>query len=690
MIYVTLEHLAKRVGISSAELKVKLDDLGFEYDEEKGVEEDIADLVEEELKTDDIAEVYGEMMAEEREKEIVKSQRKKTVGKDKKRKTKKESDATPKVDTIEIGDTISVKEFAEKAGISPAKIIGELMKNGILANINQQIDFDTLEILAEEFGVTLDRKRGEVDIEDVMKGNLEKLLEETDSSKLSVRPPVVTIMGHVDHGKTKLLDYIREANVVAGESGGITQHIGAYQVEKNGRRITFLDTPGHEAFTAMRARGAKVTDIAILVVAGDEGVKPQTIEAINHAKDAGVPIIVAITKMDKPNVNVERVKGEITEHGLQPEDWGGKTIVTPVSAMTGDGIDQLLEMILLTADIEELKGNADRPAVGTVIEAHLDKSLGPVATILVNTGTLKIMDSIIVGSAYGRVKTMKDHRGKKLKSLGPSDTAQIAGLSKAPQSGDILQVVKNEREARLKATSIEQIERSRIAGSMGISMETLISHIKSGKLKTLKVLLKADTQGSIEAITESLVKIKGKDVGVRIIHSGVGNVTESDVNMCAASHAVILCFHVNSTPQVDRIAEQENVQILHYEIIYNLLDEVKNLLSGLLEPEIVEVNLGELEVKGIFYTKKKEMIIGGKITTGIMQNKAKVRVFRNDEEIGEGVIGSLQKGEKSVDEIKSGNECGIKFEGKFKIEMGDVLKAYKSETRMRTLEEVEA
>ncbi len=686
---VTLKNLAKRIGIGEAELKVKLDDLGFEYTDE-GVEEDIADLVEEELKSDeDIVGMYDEIVAKEMEKELIKSQRKKTAGKTKKKSDKKETGPVKKAGVIEIGDTISVKEFAEKTGISAAKIIGELMKNGILANINQKIDFDTLEILAEEFGVELDRKRGDVDIEDVMKGNLEKLLEESDKSKLQVRPPVVTIMGHVDHGKTKLLDYIREANVVAGEAGGITQHIGAYQVEKNDRLITFLDTPGHEAFTAMRARGAKVTDIAILVVAGDEGVKPQTIEAINHAKEAGVPIIVAITKMDKPNVNVDKVKGELTEHGLQAEDWGGKTITVPVSAMTGDGVDQLLEMILLVADIEDLKGNPDRPAVGTVIEAHLDKSLGPVATILVNTGSLRVMDSIIVGSAYGRVKTMKDHRGKNLKELPPSATARIAGLSKAPQSGDILQVVKNEREARLKATSIAQIERSRIAGSMGISMETLISHIKSGKLKTLKVLLKADTQGSIEAISESLMKIKGKDVGVRIIHSGVGNVTESDVNMCAASHAVILCFHVGSIPHVDRIAEQENVQILKYDIIYNLLDEVKKLLSGLLEPEVVEVDLGELEIKGIFYTKKKEMIIGGKVTSGVMQNKAKVRVYRDGEELGEGVVGSLQKGEKNADEVKSGNECGIKFEGKIKIEMGDILKAYKVETRMRTLEEAE-
>lgn len=684
---ITLENLAKRIGISSAELKIKLDDLKFAYDEENGVEEDIADLVEEELKSkENIVEIYDELVAQEMEKELIKSQRKQTAGKEKKKKDKKSEGQKSESGVIAIGDTISVKEFAEKTGINPAKIIGELMKNGVLANINQQIDFDTLDILAHEFGVELDRKRGEVDIEDVMKGNLEKLLEEHDKGKLSPRPPVVTIMGHVDHGKTKLLDYIRKSNVMEGEAGGITQHIGAYQVEKNGRKITFLDTPGHEAFTAMRARGAKVTDIAILVVAGDEGVKPQTIEAMNHAKEAGVPIIVAITKIDKPNVNMDRVKGALTELDLQPEDWGGKTVTVPVSAVTGEGIDQLLEMILLTADIEELKANPDRPAVGTVVEAHLDLSLGPVATVLINTGTLKVMNSVIIGSTYGRIKTMKDHKGKKLKELGPSDTAQISGLSKTPQSGDILQVVGNEKEARTKATSIENIAKSKIAGSMGISMETLISHIKSGKLKTLKVVLKADTQGSVEAITEGLSKIKGENVGVRIIHSGVGNVTESDVNMCAASQAVILCFHVETNLQVDRIAEQENVQILKYDIIYKLFDEVKKLLSGLLEPEVTEVNLGELEVKGIFHTKKKEMIIGGKVTSGVMQNKAKVRIQRSGKIVGEGTIASLQRGDKSADSVPSGNECGIRFESKIKIEMGDVLKAYKIETRMRTLE----
>ncbi len=685
---VSLENLAKRVGISSAELEVKLHELGFEYDKETGVDKEIAELVVGELKPGDIAEVYDELIAEEMQREIVKSQRKRTVGKEKKYKEKRADTGgvSVKADLIEIGDSISVKEFAEKSGIGPARIIGELMKNGILANINQQIDFATLEILASEFGITLERKRGEVDIEDVMHGNLGNLLVESDKSKLIQRPPVVTVMGHVDHGKTKLLDYIRKTDVVAGESGGITQHIGAYQVVKNGRKITFLDTPGHEAFTAMRARGARATDIAILVVAADEGVKPQTVEALNHAKEAGVPIIVALTKIDKPNINIDKVKGQLSELELQPEDWGGKTIVVPVSAVSGAGIDTLLEMILLTADIEDLRANPNRPAVGTVIEAHLDPSLGSVATILINTGTLKMMDPIMVGSAYGRIKLMRDHKGKRLKELGPSDTAQIVGLSKTPQSGDVLQVVHNEKEARMKATAIEQIERSRISGSMGMSMEDLIVRIKEGRLRTLKVVLKADTQGSLEAIVDSLQKIKGQNVGVKIIHSGAGNVSESDVNMAAASQGVVLSFHVETPPQVVQSAERANVQIFKYTIIYELIDQVKKLLSGLLEPEIVEVELGELEVKGIFFTKRKEMIIGGKVLTGVMQKKVKVQVMRGGNEVGEGTIMSLQKGDTAVDEVKAGNECGIRFEGQLQIQMGDILKAHKKETRMRTLE----
>lgn len=683
---IELEHLAKRIGISTAELEVKLSELGFEYDVDTGVEEDIADLVAEELKAGDIADVYDELIAEEMEREIVKSQRKQTVGKEKKYKDKRQDEELAGNVLVEVGDTISVKEFAEKSGISPAKVIGELMKNGLLANINQQIDYDTLAILAEEFGVKLERKRGDVDIKDVMQGNLDKLLEESDPEKLEERPPVVTVMGHVDHGKTKLLDYLRNTNVVAGESGGITQHIGAYQVVKNDRKITFLDTPGHEAFTAMRARGAKATDIAILVIAGDDGMKPQTVEALNHAKDANVPIIVAITKMDKPDVNVDRIKAQIAEHGLQPEDWGGKTIVVPVSAMTGSGMDTLLEMILLTADLLGLKANPNRPAVGTVIEAHLDQGLGPVATILINTGTLNVMDPIIIGSAYGRVKLMKDHTGKKHKSLFPSDTALIAGLSKTPMSGDILQVVQSEKDARTKASSIQQIEKVNAQTVLGMSLNEIVERIKEGKLRTLKVVLKADTQGSIEAITESLMKVKGDNVGVRVIHSGVGNISESDVNMCLASQAVILGFHVSTPPQVDRLAEANQVQILHYTIIYQLLDEVKKLLTGLLEPEVVEVELGELEVKGIFYTKGKEMIIGGKVLTGVMQNKAKLKVFRNDEMIGEGLLSSLKKVDTAVDEVKVGNECGIKFDGRLEIQIGDILKAFKKEVRMKTLE----
>ena len=455
---------------------------------------------------------------------------------------------------------------------------------------------------------------------------------------------------------------------------------------KNGKKITFLDTPGHEAFTAMRARGAKATDIAILVVAADEGIKPQTIEAINHAKDANIPIIVAINKIDKEGANVERVKTALVEQGLQPEEWGGDTIMTPISALTGEGIDKLLDMILLTAEMLELKANSSRPAVATIIEANLDPNLGPVATVIVNTGTLKIGDNVIVGSAYGKIKRMLDCKKKKVKELLPSDTAQIAGLSENVHAGDILQAVSSEKEARQKAIAIKDIMKLKNIFTQGMSMQDIIGKIKSGNLKHLKIILKTDMQGSLEAIKESLKKIPNDKVDIKIIHSGVGAITESDVMMAAAGGAVIIGFHIEANTNVAKLAEKLNVEILIYKIIYKLLDDVKNLLAGLLEAEIVEVELGKMEILQIFLTKKKEMIIGGKVIQGTIESKTRIKVFRDDKEIGKGEITSLQKGDKKAEEIKEGNECGIKFSGNCAIKEGDILAAYKMETKMRTLE----
>ncbi len=640
---------------------------------------------EEESEAPDTIEVYENVIEKELEREIVKSQRKKMAGKDGGRKDHGTQNVGPTIkDVVEIPEIISVKEFAEKTGLSAAKIIGELMKNGVLANINQQIDFDTAAIIATDLGVTLKRKRSDTALADLYSGNIHAILKEDDESVLKPRPPVVVIMGHVDHGKTKLLDYIRHANVVEGEAGGITQHIGAYQVEKNGRKITFLDTPGHEAFTAMRARGAKVTDIAILVVAADEGVKPQTIEALNHAKEAGVPIIVALNKMDKPNAQVDRVKGELAEHGLQPEDWGGTTVMVPISALTGLGIDQLLEMILLTADMQNLKANPDRDPVATVIEAHLDKSLGPVATVVVNAGTLHIMDNVVIGSTYGRIKTMKDHLGRNMKEAPPSTPVFIAGLEATPQSGDILHVVADERAAREKAMQLGALkfaaDKEKSAG-----LDQILIKINEGKLKMLKFVLKADTQGSLEAIKYSLGQVKSDDVSFKIIHAGVGNVSEGDVLMAAASGGLVIGFHVGAPPQVKRMAEREGVNIAMYDIIYKLLEDLKNILSGLLEPEIIETVLGRTEVKQIFLQKKKEQIIGCRVLSGKVENKSKIRIMRNDVKVGDGEVATLRFIDKVVPEIAEGNECGILYRGDVIVEPGDILECYKIEKRKRTL-----
>ena len=698
-----LSDLAEKLNIPLKELKEKITELGFEVSPRaRTIEDEVAELVEEELKPKeaveedeeetgegDVVEIYDEMIAREREREIIKGQRKKMAGKDagKKKEEVKPQVVLSKDGEIIIPDVITVKEFAEKSGLKIAKIIGELAKNGILGNINQQIDFETAQVVADDLGIKVKRIRSAAQAEDLISGDISNLLKEDDAAALKERPAVVVIMGHVDHGKTKLLDTIRSSNVVAKESGGITQHIGAYQVQKKGKLITFFDTPGHEAFTAMRARGAKVTDIAILVVAADEGVKPQTIEALNHAKEAGVPILVALNKIDKPDANPDKVMGELTEHGLQPEAWGGTTVVVPVSAMTGAGIDELLDMILLTAEMENLKANADREAVGTVIEAHLDHSLGPVATILVNTGTLKIMNNVVVGQTHGRIKLMKDHNGKALRAAGPSTPVLIAGLSETPKSGDILQVVKDEKTAKEKALEVKLLFE---AGEEGKGVNQFLVNLKSDKV--LKLVIKADTKGSLEAIKQSIAKIKDEEVAIKIIHSGVGTLTKSDIMMASASGGIVIGFHSDfDSPYLEKVAEKEGVEVRKYTIIYNLLEDVKQFLSGLLAPEVTEVITGRAEVKQVFLTKKKEMIIGCKILGGKMVNKANLRIIRGrtkedeDNIIGMGRIESLKKGEETVHELGEGNDCGIKFVGEIKVEEGDILEAFKKEQKSRTI-----
>lgn len=699
-----LTDLAKQLNFTVKELREKLEEFGFGVKSTaRTVGDDVAEIVLAELnssdesgnfeesESDDVADVYDEMIHQEREKEIIKSQRKKMAGKDEKKKFKgalaSSTSVSPLVSgVVEIPDFISVKELAEKSGIGVAKIIGELMKNGILANINQQIDFETVLIISEDLGIQVKKKHGSASADEILGRDLTNLLKEEDESVLELRPPVVVVMGHVDHGKTKLLDAIRETHVVEGESGGITQHIGAYQVEKKGRLITFLDTPGHEAFTEMRARGAKVTDIAILVVAADEGIKPQTVEAINHAQEAQVPIIVAINKIDKPNANIDRVKGELSEHGLQPEDWGGKTITVPISALKKEGIDDLLDMILLVADMAGLKANPDREAVGTVVEADLDSKLGPVATILVNTGTLSLGDSFIVGSTFGKVKVMMDSLGKRIQKALPSTPVKIAGLEKTPLSGDILQVMRDEKSVRQKSKEIE-LAFSNQKSQKSSSLTQLISSIQSNKL--LKIVLKADTKGSLEAIKGSLAKIKDEEVALKIIHSSVGAINESDVMMASASDGFVIGFHVAfASPHVKDTADREGVEVRSYKVIYELIDDVTKLLSGLLEPDTIKTELGKLEVAMIFLTKKKEMIVGCKVKEGRVPKDTKLRVVRNNEIIEEDAhLVSLQRGENAVNEVVEGEECGIKYSGKVRLQEGDIFEAYKFEKKHRGLGE---
>ena len=623
-------------------------------------------------------------VAKELDKEAFRAQ-KKGRAISQKRGPKEQPQIKAKTGTIEIPSIISVKEFSEKCGISVPDVIASLLKNGIMATINQKLDFDTAEIIADDLGVKVKIKEEEARAEDLIEGDMAKLLKDP-KSKLKTRPPIVSIMGHVDHGKTKILDFIRKANVVATEAGGITQHIGAYQVEKDGNLITFLDTPGHEAFTSMRARGAKATDIAILVVAADEGVKPQTIEAINHAKEAKIPIIVAINKIDKPNANPEKVKGELVEHGLQSEDWGGKTIMVPCSAITGEGMDNLLEMILLVAEMEDLKANPDRLAVGTVVESNLDKSLGPVATILVNTGTLKVSHNIVVGTAVGRIKAMHDHRGKALKKVPPSGAVRISGLSEVPQAGDIVQAFKTEKTAKDRAEELKKVMQEREESMGGSMVERIVSQISSGEMKFLKIVLKADTKGSLEALMQALYKIKSEDVAVKVIHFGVGNISDTDVVMASASQALLVGFHVSTTAHVKKIAEREGVEIKNYTIIYKLIEDTKAILSGMMAPEIKIVELGNIEIKEIFLNKKTWVIAGGKVTKGTVESKSMARVTRDKELLFETELESLKHVKEDVNELEKGSECGIKIKTPVPVQPGDILEVFKVEKIERKLD----
>lgn len=579
---------------------------------------------------------------------------------------------------------VTVKEFAEKTGIQVPKVIRTLMQNGVMATINKTIDYDTAAIVASELGVAVQKEQDTATAEDILSRNLEELLKD-EPENLQPRPPVVVVMGHVDHGKTSILDAIRTTDVVAGEAGQITQHIGAYQVlhtpkgsKGEAHPITFLDTPGHEAFTAMRARGAQVTDIAVIVVAADEGVKPTTVEAINHAKEAGVPVLVAINKMDRENADPDRVKGELAAQGLQSEDWGGQTPVVLCSAKTKQGIDELLDSIVLMAQMAKLTANPHRPAVATIIESHLNSALGSLGTVVVNTGVLRQGDVFVCGQTMGKVRTMEDAHGVRLASLLPSGTARISGFQSVPQVGDILQVVSSEQQARVLLDAVkERGQRAKKA-----SFIDLVSRLSQGKLTQLKVVLKADAQGSLEAIKDALAKQTSADVSVKVIHAAVGAVSESDVMMAAASGGVVIAFTVLVPSSVLRTADREGVQVRQYDVVYALLDDIDGLLKGLIEPEEEEKILGRLEVRAIFLTKKSEQIVGGKVTQGVLK-RLPFRIFREEKEVGTGRITSMKHVDKDIKEAKEGAECGLRVQTTCPVVEGDVLEVYLRELKRK-------
>lgn len=594
------------------------------------------------------------------------------------RKKKRQAAPAPKPEPVKIekavinGETITVKELSEKIGKPAAEIIKKLFILGIMATINQEIDFDTCSLIASDYGIELEQNIAKT-YEDVL---LEGVDEDKDEN-LVERPPVVTIMGHVDHGKTSLLDAIRHSSITEGEAGGITQHIGAYTVTCNGRQITFIDTPGHEAFTAMRARGAQVTDIVILVVAADDGIMPQTVEAINHSKAAGVPIIVAINKMDKPAANPDRVKQQLTEYGLVSEEWGGDTICVPVSAKTKEGLDNLLEMVLLQADVLELKANPNRMAKGIIIEAELDKGRGPIATVLVQNGTLKVGDPIVAGMAYGRVRAMMDDKGRRVTKAGPSTPVEVLGFNEVPSAGDMLNAAEIDKLSRQVAEERrDKLKAEQLKNTHKVSLDDLFNQIAEGQMKDLNIIIKADVQGSVEAVRQALEKLSNDEVRVRCIHGAVGAITDSDVIFASASNAIVIGFNVRPNTSARALAEKENVDIRLYRIIYNAIEDIQNAMKGLFKPVFKEVELGRISVRNTFKVSGVGTIAGAYVQDGKVSRNAQVRVVRDGIVVHEGKISSLKRFKDDVKEVAAGYECGIGIENFNDIHEGDTIEAF--------------
>ena len=584
---------------------------------------------------------------------------------------------------VTLPDFLTVRELASVLGVSAIDVIKELMNNGIMANINQQLDYDTAAIVAEEMGFEAQPEAPPAAVEEVEiipTPIKERLYEGEAPENLQPRPPVVTMLGHVDHGKTSLLDVIRHTNVVASEAGGITQHIGAYQVEHKGKKITFLDTPGHEAFTAMRARGAQGADIAVLVVAADDGVMPQTLEAIDHARAAQVPIIVAINKMDKPNANPERVKKQLSEAGLDPEEWGGNVICVPVSAKEKTGIEELLDSILLVADLAEIKANPNRPAMGTVIEAKLDKSRGPTATLLVQNGTLREGDSLVIDDIYGRVRAMFNEKGEKLKEAPPSTPVVVLGLSGVPRAGDIFEVVEDEKTARaIAAQRAEEKERETARPGRALSLEEIYARMEAGQVKELRLILKTDVQGAIEPVVSSLEKLSHDELKVKFIHVGTGNISESDIMLAVASKAIVIGFNVEVDPAARIMAEAEGVDVRLYDVIYKLIEDVDKALKGLLEPTYEELVTGRAEVRAVFTIPRVGNVAGVYVTEGLLSRNSLARVKRDGQVIYEGRVASLKRFAEDVKEVRAGYECGVGLEGFGDFKEGDIIELYREE-----------
>ena len=580
-----------------------------------------------------------------------------------------------KVKNVSMEDSIVVRTFADKLGVPANLIISKLILLGIMANMNQEIDFDTALLIGEELGATVTK----IEVVDELQ-NLEDILfkaDEDDEKDLMPRPPIVTVMGHVDHGKTSLLDAIRDTSVTTNEAGGITQHIGASQVEINGKKITFLDTPGHEAFTAMRARGAKVTDIAIIVVAADDGVMPQTVEAINHSKAAGVPIIVAVNKIDKPTANPDKVKQELSEHGVISEDWGGDTIFVPVSAKQRTGIEDLLEMILLVAEVQEFKANPNRSAKGTIIESKLDKGRGPVATVLIDKGTLKKGDFVLVGSAHGKIRAMFNSKGKRINQAGPSVPVEILGLSETPQAGDILVAMDNEKDAKNIAEKRKNKRHMEsINATSKVSLEDLYERIQKGEVKDLNIIIKADVSGSIEAVKQSLLKLSMEEVKVNPIHGGVGGINENDIMLASASNAIVIGFNVRPSIAAMDLAKQESVDVRTYNIIYQAIEDIQSAVKGMLAPIYKEVVMGRADVRQTFKVPNVGVVAGVYVTSGKITRKSKIRLLRNDIILHDGQIASLRRFKDDVSELNNGYEGGIGIEKYNDIKDGDSMEAY--------------